>query len=195
MAVVLVTADGAPSNEPVVAIDGRVIQVTLASSKPSEHAELNRALRGLGLIRPLMWLEDPLQEAWFCRSYAPFKAISLRERGAHGFERALFHADAVLVVAPTVAHEDLPREVEERTWVLSAEPTAAQAAEFCRRVAHAVANRPPAESRLNVAILYDHTATYTNTVQEYLAAFAQYSQHRVFYLPASNYHPSPPANV
>ena len=46
-----------------------------------------------------------------------------------------------------------------------------------------------------MAILYDHTATYTNTVQEYLAAFAQYSQHRVLYLPASNYHPSPPANV
>src|SRR5258708_9905922 len=94
MAWVLVTADGAPSNEPVVAIEGRVIHVTLASSKPSEHAELNRALRGLGLIRPLMWLEDPPPEARVFRSHTPLTGHSLCERGPHCFQLVPCYADA-----------------------------------------------------------------------------------------------------
>src|SRR5262249_4097794 len=56
-------------------------------------------------------------------------------------------------------------------------------------------SRPSAEARLNVAILYDHTSTHTNTVREHLMSFRQYSRHRFFFVPASDHHPNPPAHV
>ena len=80
--------------------------------------------------------------------------------------------------------------------MLSGEPTEAQVQEFCRRTAQSIVDRPPAASRLNIAILYDHTSTHKeNAVREHLTAFAQYSRHRIFFVPASNYNPRPPVQV
>jgi hypothetical protein len=44
-------------------------------------------------------------------------------------------------------------------------------------------------SPLNVLVLYDPRAVFTNTVREHLASFARYSRHRIAYAPATATHP------
>ena len=81
MRVVMVTIDPTTSRNSDPVVEGRVIRLVLPGESPSDQkGSLNQALRRLGLIRPLMWLEHPSHEAWFCESYAPFKLVALWER-------------------------------------------------------------------------------------------------------------------
>src|SRR4051812_29366200 len=72
--VVLVSVGGTQTDAPEPVVEGRLIRVALpASPTTAQRNALNRTLRQLGLIRPLLWLEDPLHTEWFCTTYAPFK--------------------------------------------------------------------------------------------------------------------------
>lgn len=194
--VVVVTLDAEAPGEASPVVDGRLIRLTLAPVSTTDRNDcLNRALRRLGLISPLLWLAEPAHAAWFCTSYAAFKIIALWNRSDRAFDPYLSHADATLIAPPGPNDPELPPAIEERAWVFPPEPTESQVAGFCQLTGESIANRFPAQSRLKIAILYDHTSTYTNTVREYLTAFAQYSRHRVFFVPASNYHPNPPPQI
>jgi hypothetical protein len=194
--VVEVTLDEFASTEPKPAVGGRFTRVTLPSLPLAERsAYLNRELRRLGLIKPLFWLDDLAHEKWFCSSYAAFKIVALWNRDGRAHARALSQADAILLASDRIGTDELPHALRERAWRLPAKPADAQAIDLCRLIARAMTSRSPAESRLSIAILYDHTSTHTNTVREYLSSFAHYSRHHIFYVPASNYHPNPPPHV
>jgi hypothetical protein len=193
--VVLVTSGAPGTNAPEPVAEGRLIRVTLPPSSPTDRDNwLNRTLRHLGLIRPLLWLEDPLQAGWFRTCYAPFKVVVLRNHDLQPLLQSLPQADAVLL-SHSALSDNLPAAVRGRCRVLPVAPTETQIREFCQLTSQLITSRPPTDSRLNIAILYDHTFTYTNTVREFLESFALYSRHRVFYVPASNYHPNPPTQA
>jgi len=194
--VVLVTRCELKADERLPTTDDGMIRVTLPAVPPVEQCNyLNRALRRLGLIRPLLWLEDPQQAVWFCSSYAPLKVIALWGRATDAFHQSLSHADAIVIAPDRSCPDELPQPLKGRAWVLPTEATEAHVTEFNRLTAEAIANRPVAGSRLNLAILYDHNSTSTNTHREHLTSFSRYSRHRVFYVPASTSHPNPPLEM
>jgi len=194
--VVLVTRSELKADERLPTTDDGMIRVTLPAAPPVEQCNyLNRALRRFGLIRPLLWLEDPQQAVWFCSSYAPLKVIALWGRAADAFHQSLSHADAIVIAPDRSCPDELLQPLKGRAWVLPTEATEAHVTEFNRLTAEAIANRPVAGSRLNLAILYDHNSTSTNTHREHLTSFSRYSRHRVFYVPASTSHPNPPLEM
>src|SRR5262249_26669661 len=110
MRVVLVTPDRLPVHELKPVIDGRTIRLTLPIvSPPNQHNLLNRALRKLGLVRPLFWLEDPSQAAWFNTSYAAFKVVAQWDRVDQALELSGPHADAILVASLEPGGLELPQ--------------------------------------------------------------------------------------
>ena len=194
--VVLVTLCGSGTDEPKPVVEGRLIHLALPTSTATDRSAcLNRTLRKLGLVRPLLWLEDPTHALWFCTCYAPFKVVVLRNHDVQSLHQCLSQADAILISNPAVSSDDLLPALRERCRVLPAQPTESHITEFCQLTSQFMMSRPPAGSRLNIAILYDHSYTFTNTVREYLESFALYSRHRAFYVPASIYHPNPPMQV
>jgi hypothetical protein len=194
--VVEVTLGGPDTTEPKSSVEGRLVRLTLPSTPPPDRNEVfNQTLRQLGLLRPLLWLEDSAHALWFCTSFAPFKAVVLRRQDTQGLLPSLLHADAVYVASDAVAPAELPGAVRDRCRALSAVPTESAISEFCRLASQFISRRPAVVSRLNIAVLYDQSYTFTNTVREHLESFARFSRHRVFYVPASRYHPRPPTYV
>lgn len=177
-------------------VKGRLIRVTVPWVAPRDQAEyLNFTLRQLGLMKPLIWLEDPQLALWFEITYAPLKTVVLRQPISELRGKSLSHADLILIADSAVSLADLPPGVRDRCHTLPGQPLESDIVGFSQLASRTITGRRSSDARLNIAILYDHTSTYTNTVREYLEAFALYSRHRVFYVPASNYHPNPPATV
>src|SRR5205807_3690627 len=190
--VVLVTISesASTSTHPGAVVDGRLIRITLPDAASESQNYLNRTLRELGLIRPIIWLEDPAQTEWFHTTYASFKVLCLWHQSPQPFQPSLSDADAIVIAPRPGGFGELSQHVKDAAWVLPTEPNDTAFVEFCRRTTRSIAGRVVSESRLNLAVLYDHVSTHINTVRDYLASFAQYSRHHVFYVPASTSHPS-----
>jgi hypothetical protein len=194
MRVVVVTADGGGVG--TTPVNPRLIRLSVPPSATGDAGErLSSELRKLGLIKPVVWLEDPAYDTWFCRTYAAFKVVACGEQSGQPYRAPIAHANAMLRTAPVDTVTAQRGANNEDIWTLPLEPTEEAVTSLSRLVARSLASRPPADARLNVAILYDHSSTHTNTVREYLTAFAEYSRHRVYYVPASNYHPRSPEQV
>jgi Glycosyl transferases group 1 len=157
---------------------------------PAAIAELARRAR-VGLIpfkqEGLLRRSLPLKAYEYVACGLPVVSIPIDALAVHGelFHTAADSIEFVRAIQALASTRNDPTLVERRLAIARAQSYDVRFERLTEVIATKLASPPAARSQLNILMLYDDQSTNVHTIKEHLEAFARYSHHRYYFLPAT----------